>query len=51
MMITMNALCNDRPVRVDDGSFYVAYWGSAYLCCDACRSIADARYSWGEVYA
>lgn len=51
MMIMMNALCNDRPVRVDDGSFYVAYWGSAYLCCDACHSIADARYSWGEVYA
>ena len=51
MMIMMNTLCNDRPVRVDDGSFYVAYWGSAYLCCDACHSIADARYSWGEVYA
>lgn len=51
MMIAMNTLCNDRLVLVDDGSFYVAYWGSAHLCCDACRSIADARYSWGEVYA
>ena len=51
MMITTNTLCDDRPVRVDSDSLFIAYWGDAYLCCDACRSIAATRDSWSEVYA
>lgn len=51
MMITEYALCDNRPVRIDSSAFYIAYWGSAVICCDACQSIADARYSWGLVYA
>lgn len=51
MMITQNTLCQDRPVRVDSREFYTAYWGSGAICCDACLSVAAARYSWGEVYA
>ena len=50
MIVTENALCNDRPVRVDSFDLFHSYWGSAVLCCDACISIARTRDSWGEIY-
>jgi hypothetical protein len=50
MMITSNALCNDRPVVIPSVLEYVSTWGSGYMCCDACRSIAYTRDSWASDY-
>ena len=49
MKITENALCNDRPVRIDLEDVFISYWGSGFLCCDACASIASARDAWKEL--
>ena len=51
MMITTNALCDDRPVRIAPSEEFRSYWGSAFICCDECISIVSARESWREVYA
>ena len=51
MMISSNALCNDRPVVIPSVLEYVSTWGSGYMCCDACRSIAYTRDSWANEYA
>ena len=49
-MITANALCDDRAWMVKPKDVFNYAWGSAVICCDACRSVAMTRDSWMEVY-
>jgi len=50
MMITTNALCDDRTVSVPSILEYVSTWGRGYMCCDACRSVVLTRDSWSAEY-
>ena len=50
MIVTSNALCDDRIVSIPSSLEYHSTWGSGYMCCDACRSIAYTRDSWSAEY-
>jgi len=50
MMITAETLCG-RFQKVDEKDVRIYPWGENIVCCPACRSVADARWSWMEVYA
>lgn len=50
MMITADTACG-RVVRVRAKDVRSFDWGSAYLCCAACSSIALTRNSWYALYA
>jgi hypothetical protein len=49
MKIKENALCDDRAWLIDHDDVFISYWGSGFLCCDACASIASARDAWKEL--
>lgn len=46
MLIHTNALCDDAPWIIDSEDLFISYWGSGFLCCPFCESIARTRDAW-----
>lgn len=49
-MITADTACG-RTVKTPESATRIFPWGENVVCCDACRSVVDSRWSWFEVYA
>jgi hypothetical protein len=50
MIITAETACG-RTVKSPQKDVRIYPWGEGVVCCDACTSVVDTRWSWFEVYA